>query len=164
MWWKLENSTFYTKKPVKNQCAHIYFFSQCIAEHLWIPMVQGQPQNVQRSFFFPWGITKCNFTFLMLIREYQYSQETCLQSLSSPVISFCDYQPQILNRPAVLCGIKVNIESLGKIWKCSWSLKAMGKLIKFQHEILTQFNLMLSGLIVEMSSDYKLVSMSLKYM
>lgn len=85
-------------------------------------------------------------------------RKLCLQSVSSPITSFCDYQPQTLNRPAVLCGIKVNIESLGKIRKCSWSLKAMGKLIEFQHETLTQFSLMLYGLIVEMSSDYKLMN------
>lgn len=85
-------------------------------------------------------------------------QKLCLQSIRSPIISFHDYQPQILNRPAVLWGRKVNTEAWGKIWGCSWSLKAMGKLIKFQYETLTQSKLMISVLKVEISRDYKLMS------
>lgn len=134
-----------------------FFFlsaEQNTCESLW---KQGQAQNVP---FFPLGITKCNFYLFNVSLRLSWLLGNCLQSISAPITSFCDYQPQVLNRPAVLCGIKVNMESLGKIQKCPWSLKAMGKLIKFQHETLTQFNLMRSGLIVEMSDDYKLMNIS----
>lgn len=145
-------------------CLYLFFLSMHSRTPLNPHGARSTTKCTRIFFFFPLRHNKMQFYLFNVNQRMPGLSGNCLQSISSPVISFRDYQPQLLNRPAVLCGIKVNIESLGKIWKCSWSLKAMGKLIKFQHEILTQFNLMLSGLIVKMSSDYKLVSISLKYM
>lgn len=141
----------------KNQCTYIFFFLSMQSRTLVNPHESKVNQKMYKdSIFLLLGITKCNFAFLMLVWE---CHDSCRKS--SPTISLCHCQPQILNRPAVLRGIKVNTESFGKIWKFPWSLKTMGKLIKFQHGIFTQFNLMISGLIVEMSSDQKLMSISL---
>lgn len=66
---KTENSTSYTKEPLENQCTHIFFFPLSIQSRTLVNP-HGKRSNIKctKTFlFFPLGITKCNFTFLMLV-------------------------------------------------------------------------------------------------